>query len=138
VHERDWAFFMSETALVDRPHLREKVQPLQNVELLAGETEVVAGIHVLPTPGHTPGHVSIRLESEGDSLVLLGDVVVHELQVGDPEVVYVSDHDAQEAAATRRRVLQQLADEGTEVIASHFHGVGRFERSGKGFRWTVE
>lgn len=65
-------------------------------------------------------------------------MVVHELQVADPEVVYVSDRDPREAAATRWRLLQQLAEEGVDVIVSHFHGVGRFEHSGKGFRWAVE
>jgi hypothetical protein len=57
---------------------------------------------------------------------------------GDVDVVYVSDHDPDRAAATRRRFLGELADEGAEVIVSHFHGAGRFERSGKGFRWAVE
>jgi glyoxylase-like metal-dependent hydrolase (beta-lactamase superfamily II) len=71
-------------------------------------------------------------------VVVLGDVVVHELQVADPDVVYVSDHDPGQATATRRRFLGELADEEVDVIVSHFHGTGRFERSGKGFRWAVE
>jgi hypothetical protein len=70
--------------------------------------------------------------------VVLGDVVVHELQVGNPELVYVSDIDAAAAAHTRRGILAELADSGSAVIVSHFRGVGRFERSGKGFRWAVE
>ena len=73
----------------------------------------------------------------GETFVL-GDVVVHQLQVADPGVVYVSDVDAAAASETRRRVLAELADEGVEVIVSHFHGTGRFERAGKGFRWAVE
>jgi hypothetical protein len=72
------------------------------------------------------------------STVVLGDVVVHELQVADPDLVYVSDHDAAWSAETRRRVLGELADEAAKVIVSHFHGSGRFERAGKGFRWAVE
>jgi glyoxylase-like metal-dependent hydrolase (beta-lactamase superfamily II) len=134
VHEDDWAFFMSEASLAERPHLREKVRPLTNVERVNGETEIVPGVHLLPTPGHTPGHMSLRI----GSTVVLGDVVVHELQVADPDVVYVSDHDAGLAAATRRRLLGELADEGTSVVVSHFRGRGRFERAGKGFRWAVE
>jgi glyoxylase-like metal-dependent hydrolase (beta-lactamase superfamily II) len=94
----------------------------------------VPGVRVFPTPGHTPGHVSVQV----GSTVVLGDVVVHQLQVEDPDTVYVSDHDAAASAVTRRRVLGELADEGTDVIVSHFSGVGRFERAGKGFRWTVE
>jgi glyoxylase-like metal-dependent hydrolase (beta-lactamase superfamily II) len=134
VHERDWKFFTSEDALAERPHLREKVLPLENVERVEGEVDIAPDIHLLPTPGHTPGHMSVRL----GSLVVLGDVVVHEAQVADPDVVYVSDHDHEHAARTRREVLGELADEGTPVIVSHFHGTGRFERAGKGFRWAVE
>ena len=134
VHEDDWAFFMSAESLAARAHLREKVQPLANVERVKGEAEVVPGVEVIPTPGQTPGHMSVRI----GSTVVLGDVVVHELQVGHPELVYVSDHDVTRSAETRRRVLGELADEGAEVIVSHFHGRGRFERAGKGFRWAVE
>jgi glyoxylase-like metal-dependent hydrolase (beta-lactamase superfamily II) len=134
VHEDDWAFFMSAESLAARAHLREKVQPLVNIDRVTGKTEVVAGVELVPTPGHTPGHMSVRI----GSTVVLGDVVVHALQVADPDLVYVSDHDAARSAETRRRVLGELADEGANVIASHFHGTGRFERAGKGFRWAVE
>jgi glyoxylase-like metal-dependent hydrolase (beta-lactamase superfamily II) len=130
VHEDDWAFFMSDESLSERAHLREKVLPLQAVDLVSGEQEVAPGVVVFPTVGHTPGHMSVR----AGSLVVLGDVAVHELQLADPDIVYVSDHDAPLAAATRRDVLGMLADEGARVIAGHFHGVGRLERAGKGFR----
>ncbi len=126
---------MSEASLAERPHLRQKVQPLRNVERVAGETELVPGVRLVPTPGHTPGHTSVKL---GDSLLVLGDVVVHELQAADPDILYVSDNDAIQAAATRRRILGELADAGARVIVSHFAGIGRFERAGKGFRWAVE
>ena len=114
--------------------------PLKDVERVSGETEVMPGVQLLPSPGHTPGHMCVRV---GATLVL-GDVVVHELQVANPDLVYISDHDSALAAATRRRILGELADEGTETIVSHFPGkgrferVGNFERVGKGFRWAVE
>jgi glyoxylase-like metal-dependent hydrolase (beta-lactamase superfamily II) len=134
VHEDDWNFFMSAESVAERPHLRTKVQPLEQVELIGGEGEVVPGVRVFPTPGHTPGHMSVQV----GSTVVLGDVVVHQLQVADPDTLYVSDHDAGASADTRRRVLGELAEQGNDVIVSHFSGVGRFERVGKGFRWTVE
>ena len=59
MHEDDWAFFMSEESLAQRPHLREKVLPL-DVQRVTGETEIVPGVRVFPTPGHTPGHMSVR------------------------------------------------------------------------------
>jgi glyoxylase-like metal-dependent hydrolase (beta-lactamase superfamily II) len=133
VHEGDWAFFMTDEQLAERPHL-QRVGSLERIELVDRSTEVVPDVELVPTPGHTPGHMSVRV----GSIYVLGDVVVHALQVRDPELVYVSDHDAALATDTRRRVLGELADDGTEVIVSHFRGVGRFERHGKGFRWSVE
>lgn len=134
-HEDDWSYFMSEPSLAERPHLREKVLPLADrFELVAGETEIAPGVRVQPAPGHTPGHLIVRA---GDFAVI-GDLLAHELQVVDPELVFVNDLDAAVAAATRRRVVAELAAEGAAVIAGHFHGIGRFERVGKGFRWAVE
>jgi glyoxylase-like metal-dependent hydrolase (beta-lactamase superfamily II) len=140
VHGDDLAFFLTPESLEDRPHLREKVLPLRErglIDAADGEVDVAEGVRVVPTPGHTPGHVCVHVESRGERAVVLGDVVVHELQVADPDVVYVSDHDAVLAAETRRRVLGELADAGVPVMVSHFKGAGRFERRGKGFWWEA-
>ena len=134
VHEDDWAYFTTEASLAERPHLREKVLPLERIERVTGETEIVPGVRVQPTPGHTPGHMSVR----AGELAVLGDLAAHELQIADPELVFVNDMDPQQAAATRRRVIEELADEDATVIVGHFYGRGRFERAGKGFRWAVE
>jgi glyoxylase-like metal-dependent hydrolase (beta-lactamase superfamily II) len=136
----DWSFFMAEDSVEARPHLRDKVKPLGEagvVDLVDGESEVAPGIRVLPTPGHTPGHLSVWIESQGNTLVVLGDVVVHEAQVADPDLVYLSDHDASLAARTRGAVLGRLADGETDVIVGHFHGVGRFQHLREGFSWAA-
>jgi glyoxylase-like metal-dependent hydrolase (beta-lactamase superfamily II) len=138
VHADDWAFFTRSEELEQRDHLRDAVVPLHAagaIDLIAGETEIVPGMRALPTPGHTPGHVSVRIDANGQSLVVLGDVVVHTLQVFDPDTVYVSDGDHELAVQTRRRFLGELADEGIPVIAAHLYGIGRFAREGQGFRW---
>jgi len=135
VHEADWAYFMSEPSLAERPHLREKVAPLEpRVERVTGEAEIAPGIRVQPAPGHTPGHMLVR----AGPFAVIGDLVAHELQVVDPDLAFVNDMDFGVAAATRRRVIAELAEEGVAVIAGHFCGTGRFERAGKGFRWAVE
>jgi glyoxylase-like metal-dependent hydrolase (beta-lactamase superfamily II) len=134
VHEDDWAYFMSEESLAERPHLREKVLPLEQVEHVSGETEIAPGVRVVPTPGHTPGHMGVHA---GD-VAIIGDAIVHELQVADPGIVFVNDMDSEAAIETRRRLISQLADEGAVVIGGHFWQRGRIERAGKGFRWTVE
>jgi glyoxylase-like metal-dependent hydrolase (beta-lactamase superfamily II) len=135
VHEDDWAYFMSDVSLAERPHLRERVLPIADrFERVTGEAEIAPGLRVQPAPGHTPGHMIVL----ADGFAAIGDLVAHELQVADPSVVFVNDMDSDVAAATRRRVIAELADEGAAVIAGHFYGVGRFERAGKGFRWAVE
>lgn len=135
VHEDDWSYFMSEPSLDERPHLREKVLPLaEQFELVSGEAEIAPGIRVQPAPGHTPGHLIVR----AGGYAAIGDLVAHELQVVDPDLVFVNDMDSDVAAATRRRIVAELAEEGAAVIAGHFRGIGRFEPAGKGFRWAVE
>jgi glyoxylase-like metal-dependent hydrolase (beta-lactamase superfamily II) len=139
VPTEDWSFFMTEESLRQRPHLGDRVEPLDDaglVVLVDGELEVASGIRLVPTPGHTPGHASVFLESEGSELVVLGDVVVHELQLADPDLAYVSDHDPGLSASTRKQVLARLADGGIDAIAGHFHGPGRFSRTDGGFRWS--
>ena len=139
VSAAEWSYFMSEESLTQRPHLRDRVEPLGeagSVDLVDGELELAAGVRLVPTPGHTPGHASVFIESEGEELVVLGDVAVHELQLADPDLVYVSEHDPELSAATRKQVLGQLADRGTDVIVGHFPGPGRFTRQGEGFSWS--
>jgi glyoxylase-like metal-dependent hydrolase (beta-lactamase superfamily II) len=139
VSAAEWSYFMSEESLAQRPHLRDRVEPLRGaglVDLVDGEHEVAAGVRIVPTPGHTPGHASVFIDSEGEELVVLGDVAVHELQLADPDLVYVSEHDPELSAATRKQVLGRLADRGTDVIVGHFHGPGRFSRRGEGFSWS--
>ena len=139
VPTNDWSYFMTEESLRLRPHLGDRVEPLGDaglVVLVDAELEVASGIRLVPTPGHTPGHASVFLDSEGSELVVLGDVVVHELQLADPDLAYLSDHDPGLSASTRKHVLADLADRDIDVIVSHFHGPGRFRRNGKGFGWS--
>jgi glyoxylase-like metal-dependent hydrolase (beta-lactamase superfamily II) len=139
VAANEWSYFMSEESLAQRPHLRDRVEPLREaglVDLVDGEYEVAAGVRLVPTPGHTPGHASVFIDSQGEELVVLGDVAVHELQLANPDLVYVSEHDPELSAATRKQVLGRLADRGTDVIVGHFHGPGRFSRRGEGFSWS--
>jgi glyoxylase-like metal-dependent hydrolase (beta-lactamase superfamily II) len=138
VHRDDWSFFMAPWQVKVRPHLH-RLEPLQEeglVDLVGGESEVAPGIRVQPSPGHTPGHVHVRVEDGDEAAVILGDVAVHEEQLRDPRLVYASDGDAAAAAETRVRVLGELAEEGVPVVAAHLRGVGRIGRDGDGFTWT--
>ena len=73
----------------------------------------------LPERGHLPGHMSVRVD---DELVILGDIAVHPAQLARPELVYVSDGDADRSARTREAVLTSYGD---RILAcGHFPGSG--------------
>ncbi|HAT5006012.1 MBL fold metallo-hydrolase [Serratia marcescens] len=99
---------------------------------------LVGGIRAFPAPGHTPGSVIYRVESEGQSLIFWGDLVhVKAVQMPDPKVAIHFDFDQPQAIKTRERILAQIAKEGSWVGAAHFSfpGFGHVKTDGNGYRW---
>ncbi len=137
VEEAEWSFQLGREQR--RALNEEKLLPIEDrVELVSGEYELAPGVRLLPTPGHTPGHASVLVETEGGPLVILGDVCVHPTQLLDPYVLFEPDDDAEAAARTRVETLGRLADDGTAVSVSHFPAaIGRVERDGDAFRWRA-
>jgi glyoxylase-like metal-dependent hydrolase (beta-lactamase superfamily II) len=100
--------------------------------------EVVPGVTAMATTGHTVGHHSYVIESEGRRLINIGDVVHHHvLLLTHPEWHNIFDSDRAAGAATRRRVLEQLARDGTPAQFYHFPfpGVGTVAKDGERFVW---
>lgn len=100
---------------------------------------LINGIRAESTAGHTPGSVLYRVESEGQTLVLWGDIIhAKAVQLPDPHVAIHFDVDSKKAIATRERVLKQAADQGYWVAAAHisFPGLGHVKREGSGYRWV--
>lgn len=73
-----------------------------------------------PTPGHSPGHVSVRVESKGDRALISGDMIHHPVQFVEQTWPAVSDHDPERAVATRQRMLRALANTDVLLIGTHF------------------
>ncbi|MGU3361439.1 MBL fold metallo-hydrolase [Methylobacterium sp. M6A4_1b] len=99
--------------------------------------EVAPGVSVHRTGGHTPGHSVVRLASGGDRLTFAGDAV---FSVGfeHPDWHNGFEHDPEEAARVRVRLLRELAATGEQLIATHlpFPSVGRVAVDGDAFRWV--
>lgn len=98
-----------------------------------------SGITAVAAFGHTPGHMTYRIESEGQGLMLIADLANHpiwSLERPDWEVRF--DMDKAGAAASRRAILGQIADERLPMIGYHmpFPGVGYVEARGDGFRYV--
>jgi glyoxylase-like metal-dependent hydrolase (beta-lactamase superfamily II) len=74
-----------------------------------------------PTPGHTPGHVSVRLRSQGRDAVVTGDLMHHPIQIAEPEWGSHFDTDPEQARKTRRSFCERHAGAATLVLGTHFH-----------------
>lgn len=103
------------------------------------EGEILPGIRAMAARGHTAGHAVYSVESQGQRLALIGDLIhVASVQLASPEVTIAFDGDEPKAAATRARVFAELAQEGSLVAVTHFNfpGVGHLRRAGKGWQWV--
>jgi len=111
--------------------VRSQVQPLEGTEVLPGITRV-------PLPGHTPHHSGYRIESNGDSLLIWGDIVhLPHIQLARPEAGVIFDTDPDRASRTRRDILVEVA-QSREMIAGHhidFPGIGHVVEDGDGYRF---
>jgi glyoxylase-like metal-dependent hydrolase (beta-lactamase superfamily II) len=77
-------------------------------------------VRLVPTAGHTPGHVSVEISSRGERALITGDMTHHPVQWAEPDWKMHADGDAAAAAATRRRIAAWLADEPVLVIGTHY------------------
>ena len=118
--------------------VRDCLLPLRDrIALLNGETEIMEGITVIPAPGHTAGHAIVRVQSEGEQLVYLSDLVCHEIHMEHPAWQMSFEHDPAAASQTRTRLLAALAEE--EILVHAFHlslpGFGKLHAQGSGWTW---
>ena len=107
------------------------------LKLFDDEHEIAPGVIAHRTGGHTPGHSVVRMASGDDALTFAGDAV---FAVGfeQPDWHNGFEHDPEEAARVRVRLLRQLAATGEMLVATHlpFPSVGRVAADGDAFRWV--
>ena len=90
------------------------------VDLVETDHRVCDEISLVPTIGHTPGHVSVRIRSEGEEALITGDFLHHPCQFTHPEWASTADFDKDAATQTRQRMFGALCDQPTLVIGTHF------------------
>jgi glyoxylase-like metal-dependent hydrolase (beta-lactamase superfamily II) len=103
--------------------LRDSVQPILDAglaDMVAEDADLGDGLRLAPTPGHTPGHVSIWIESQGAVGLITGDILHHPVQCAETEWAEIGDADADGARTTRRRMLHEAASTGALTIGTHF------------------
>ena len=120
----------------------DSVQPVLDaglVDLVGVDHRVCDQVDLIPTVGHTPGHVSVRIVSRGEEALITGDFLHHPCQMARPDWCSTADYDRERAMHTRRDVLGRLAGTRTLFIGTHFAtpAAGRVEREGDAFRLAV-
>ncbi|MBX4177374.1 MBL fold metallo-hydrolase [Streptomyces geysiriensis] len=141
--ERDfWAGYAMDEPR--RQMFRDSVHPVEDaglldaVEVPAEGTDLAPGLRLLPTPGHTPGHVAVRVGGPGGGALVTGDCVHHPVQLAHPELGSCVDIDPALAASIRRSLLASLAGTDTLVLGTHFPPptAGRVVADGDAYRLT--
>lgn len=127
---------------IQRRVFDDSLQPVLDAGLakpVEGPAEVCEGVRLIPTPGHTPGHCSVLIESAGETAMITGDFVHHPIQFNDPGLVSPFDVDNDTAVATRRRMFGEYADSPTLIIGTHFAGptAGKLVSDGDTYRFDV-
>ena len=117
----------------------DSVKPIVDAgkaELIASDARLCEEITLIPTPGHSPGHMSILIESDGEAGLLTGDVAHHPCQMAHLDWSSTADSDPAQSAETRRELFSRFADTPTLVIGGHF-SAARIRRDGDAFKFIV-
>jgi len=115
------------TATLDDDHMdvvAQSVQPLIDADVLDGvapDHRIDAWTALVPSPGHSPGHVCVAIDTDTGSALITGDAFHSPLQFTYPAVsAEIADHDSAEATRTRERLVAELTDTDTIVLGTHF------------------
>ena len=109
------------------------------VDLVETNHKISDEISLIPTVGHTPGHVSVMIKSNGEEAMITGDFIHHPCQFAHPEWSSSFDTDPVQSAQTRREVFDKYADTPTLIIGTHFATptAGHLKRDGDAYRLDV-
>jgi glyoxylase-like metal-dependent hydrolase (beta-lactamase superfamily II) len=109
------------------------------VDLVETRHRICDEVHLIPTPGHTAGHVSIEVASDGETALITGDFMHHPCQIARPDWSSTADSDPETARRTRQHMLNRLVDAPILVIGTHFAGrtAGHIVNDGGAFRLAI-
>jgi glyoxylase-like metal-dependent hydrolase (beta-lactamase superfamily II) len=130
----EWAFWATNESDDQYGSVDSSIRPLVDggvADLVDLDHVVTDALRLVPTPGHTPGHVSVLIESSGEQAVITGDLAHHPVELMNPAWTMVADEDPVLASATRRQFVDRFGDGETLILGTHFGGssAGHFDAS---------
>jgi glyoxylase-like metal-dependent hydrolase (beta-lactamase superfamily II) len=140
--QREWEHWSAETGDDTRRIMADSVAPVLDAglaTLVEPDHRISGEVWLEPTPGHTPGHVSVRLRGADGDAVITGDLMHHPIQVAEPDWATPFDSDAEQARKTRRAFCERYADGSVTVLGTHFHAptAGRIVRHEPAWRFSI-
>ncbi len=107
----------------DLGHMEDSINPVFDaglVELVGPTAQITDEVSIFPTPGHTPGHVSVAIRSKGEEAIITGDMMHHPIQLAEWERHVNFDMDKEAGVKSRRAFIDRVADKKVLVIGTHF------------------
>jgi glyoxylase-like metal-dependent hydrolase (beta-lactamase superfamily II) len=124
--QREWDHWSKYDGMPDfKLPIDDSVRPVIEAglaELVEPNRKLTSEVYLEPTPGHTPGHMSVRISSRGENAVITGDLIHHPIQVAHPEWVCEFDTDPKMASDTRQKFVERFCDQPIRVLGTHFAG----------------
>lgn len=130
---------LEERRVRDDPY-GDSIEPILRAglaDVVSADADLGGGFRLLSTPGHTPGHASLVVDSGGEGFVVSGDLLHHQFQLADPSVAEVADWDVALARRTRAEFFDHCATAGCVVGGTHFPiaPLGRIESHADAWRF---
>jgi glyoxylase-like metal-dependent hydrolase (beta-lactamase superfamily II) len=144
ISKDEWSFWFSEVSMAKAREefvrvARRNLEPLRHqVNLVDGESEIVPGIHAIPAPGHTPGHIVVSVSSGNQQLLYTGDAVLHPLHLEHPDWRPIYDLLPEKAASSKHQIFDRAAAEKALVMGQHFApfpSLGTVVKNREGWQW---
>jgi glyoxylase-like metal-dependent hydrolase (beta-lactamase superfamily II) len=138
IARQEYDHWFAENAKTEIPPFVDSVLPVVEAsrhEVVGNEHEIGDHVRILPTPGHTPGHVAFTFGRGRDNAVFSGDLMHSPIQALYPEMSVKFDVDPAAAATTRRSFLERYCDTDTLCCTAHFPSpsIGKIRRRGSAF-----
>lgn len=133
----DWDWFSGPGHVPEFDEQLAILDKLHMLCLMEGETQLYPGISLLPTPGHTPGHTTVVIESDGQTALFLGDICHHPLHFSHPDWVSAFDTHPHITPQTRAWLFKLAVERDALLVCPHARspGLGRLRKTGDGYAW---
>jgi glyoxylase-like metal-dependent hydrolase (beta-lactamase superfamily II) len=142
IGRKEWDYWGNEPVNPDEPIMDDSVRPILDAglaDLVEADHKLTSEVWLEPTHGHTPGHVSVRISSDGADAVITGDMMHHPCQIARPDWASSFDWNSEQGRVTRRAALARWSAANYLVIGTHFAAptAGKIVRDGDGYRFAV-